>query len=50
MEQGHLIALGTPAETAQRMTASHSLELEVAPESRERALSVIGAQDENPLE
>lgn len=41
MEQGHLIALGTPAELAQRMTASNSLELEVAEESRERAISIV---------
>ncbi len=41
MEQGHLIALGTPAELAQRMTASLSLELEVGQESRERALAIL---------
>jgi hypothetical protein len=41
MEEGALIALGTPAELAQRLMASQSLELEVAEESREHAVSVI---------
>lgn len=41
MEHGRLIALGTPAELAQRMASSLSLELEVAPESRETALAIV---------
>ena len=41
MEHGELIALGTPAALAERMTASSSLELEVAPESGETALTVL---------
>lgn len=41
MEQGRLIAVGTPVELAQRMASSLNLELEVAPESRESALAVV---------
>lgn len=43
LEQGRLVALGTPAELARRLGPSQRLEIEVAPEELAAALEILGA-------
>ncbi len=43
LEQGRLVALGTPAELARKLGRSLRLEIEVAPEGLPAALEVLGA-------
>jgi ABC-2 type transport system ATP-binding protein len=44
LEQGRLVALGTPAELAHRLGRSQRLEIDVAPESVPAALEVLEAR------
>jgi ABC-2 type transport system ATP-binding protein len=44
LEQGRLVALGTPAELARRLGRSQRLEIDVAPESVPAALEVLEAR------